>query len=94
MINPMGILVREVLNWKFLEMISRFCATLPAFGCKWVQATHLGRTLTLHFRLSQLWLTNLFGVFFLEQPRLLNAERRQNCFEMQLSLFSLEILFV
>jgi len=33
MINLMRILVRLVLNWKFLEIISRFCATLSAIGC-------------------------------------------------------------
>jgi len=32
---PMRILVRLVLNWKFLETISRCCATLSAIGCKW-----------------------------------------------------------
>jgi len=31
--NPMRILVRLVLNWKFVEIISRFCATLSAIGC-------------------------------------------------------------
>jgi len=30
MMNPMRILVRLVMNWKFLEIISRFCATLSA----------------------------------------------------------------
>jgi len=33
MMNPMRILVRLVLNWKFLEIISRCCATLSAIGC-------------------------------------------------------------
>jgi len=33
MINPMRILVCLVLNWTFLEIISRFCATLCAIGC-------------------------------------------------------------
>ena len=33
MINPMRILVRLVLNRKFLEKISRCYATLPAIGC-------------------------------------------------------------
>ena len=33
MMNPMRILVRLVLNWKFLELISRCCATLSAIGC-------------------------------------------------------------
>ena len=31
--NPMRILVRLVLNWIFLEIISRFFATLAAMGC-------------------------------------------------------------
>jgi len=31
-INRMRILVRVVLNWKFVEMISRFCATLSTVG--------------------------------------------------------------
>ena len=33
MIHPMRILVRLVLNWKFLGIISRFCNTLSAIGC-------------------------------------------------------------
>jgi len=33
MMNPMRILVRLVLNWKFLERISRCCATLSAMDC-------------------------------------------------------------
>jgi len=33
MMNLMRILVRLVLNWKFLEIISRFFATLSAVGC-------------------------------------------------------------
>jgi len=33
MMNPMRILVRLVLNWKFLEIISICCATLSAIGC-------------------------------------------------------------
>jgi len=33
MINPFRILVRLVLKWKFLELISRFCAILSAIGC-------------------------------------------------------------
>jgi len=33
--NPMRILVRPVLNRKFLEMIAKFCATLCAIGCTW-----------------------------------------------------------
>jgi len=33
MMNPMRILVLLVLNWKFLEIISRWCATLSAIGC-------------------------------------------------------------
>ena len=33
MINPMRILVRLVLNRKFLEIISRCCATPSAIGC-------------------------------------------------------------
>jgi len=33
MMNPMRILVRLVLNWGFLEIISRCCATLSAIGC-------------------------------------------------------------
>jgi len=33
MMNPMRILVHLVLNWKFLEIISRYCATLSAIGC-------------------------------------------------------------
>jgi len=32
-IYSMRILVRLVLNWKILEIISRFCATLSAIGC-------------------------------------------------------------
>ena len=32
-IYPIRILVRLVLNWKFLEIFSRFCATLSAIGC-------------------------------------------------------------
>ena len=31
--NPMRILIRLVLNRKFLEIISRCCATLSAIGC-------------------------------------------------------------
>ena len=31
--SPMRILVRLVLNWKFIEIISRCCATLTAMGC-------------------------------------------------------------
>ena len=34
MIDPMRIMVRLVLNWKFLEIISRFCATLSAICCQ------------------------------------------------------------
>ena len=33
MINPMRIWVRLVLNWKFLDIFSRFFATLSAIGC-------------------------------------------------------------
>jgi hypothetical protein len=33
MINPTRILVRMVLNWKFLEIITRFWATQSAIGC-------------------------------------------------------------
>jgi len=33
MMNPVRILVRLVLNRKFLEIISRCCATLSAIGC-------------------------------------------------------------
>ena len=33
MMNPMRILVRLVLIWKFREIISRCCATLSAIGC-------------------------------------------------------------
>jgi len=44
MINPMRILVRLVLNRKFLEIISRFCATLSAIGCTSVWAmSHIFR---------------------------------------------------
>ena len=32
-IHRRGILVRLVLNWKFLKIISRFCANLCAVGC-------------------------------------------------------------
>jgi len=32
LINPMKILVRLVLNWNVLEIISRFCANLSAIG--------------------------------------------------------------
>ena len=32
-INPMRILVRLELQWKFWEVISRFCATLSAISC-------------------------------------------------------------
>jgi len=31
--NPMRILVRLRLNWTFVEIISRFCATLSAIAC-------------------------------------------------------------
>ena len=41
-----------------------------------VCTTHLGRELTLYVRLSQLRLTNLFFVLFLDQPRLHHAERQ------------------
>jgi len=40
MMNPMRILVRLVLNWKFLEIISRCCATLSAIGCMYAR-THV-----------------------------------------------------
>jgi len=43
--------------------------------------TNLGRMLTLSLRLSQLRLTNLFFVLFLEQPRLPNADRQHNHLE-------------
>ena len=36
--DPMRILIRLVLNWKFLEIVSRFCATLSAIGCMCVYA--------------------------------------------------------
>jgi len=32
-INPMKILVRQVLGWKFIETISNFCVALSAIGC-------------------------------------------------------------
>ena len=32
-VNPMRILVRLVQNWNFIQIISRFCATLSALGC-------------------------------------------------------------
>jgi len=41
-----------------------------------VNTIRLGRTLTLSLRLSQLRLTNLIFVLFLEQLRLRNAERQ------------------
>ena len=34
-ITPMRILARLVLNWTFLEIISRFCTTLFAIGCNY-----------------------------------------------------------
>jgi len=42
------------------------------------QSYYQGRTSTLYVRLSQLRLTNLFFVLFLEQPRLHNVERQHN----------------
>ena len=42
MMNPMRILVRLVLNWKFLEIISRCCATLSAIGCAYTCNTLSG----------------------------------------------------
>ena len=47
MINRMRILVRLVLNWNVLEIISRFCATLSTIGCRHTEKrrTHTKRDL-------------------------------------------------
>jgi len=39
MINLMRILVRLVINWKILEIFSRFCVTLSAIGCMYIYHT-------------------------------------------------------
>ena len=50
----MRILVRLVLNWKFLEIISRCCATLSAIGCTckpidmWHAACICNKTIATH----------------------------------------------
>jgi len=41
MMNPMRILVRLVLNRKFLEIISRCCATLSTIGCSSLRLLHV-----------------------------------------------------
>ena len=73
MINPMRILVRLVQNWKFSEIISRFCATLSAIGCTSLHTDHLVFNLTEIYPYPYPYTylcTNMF-VFVYMQSRLL-----------------------
>jgi len=94
-------------NWSSYRTSKTFCSVsngqgqfLGFYVIDRVLVTRLlGQILTLCVRLSQLRLTDLFFVLFLEQPRLHTAEGQHNFLEIctflvlisRFSLFNLEI---
>jgi len=56
MISPMEILVRLrlVQNWKFLEVISRFCAALSAISCLECMSRYVG-TSRMYSMIHSIW---------------------------------------